>query len=155
MLSLPSGESFASNGVNDRSLPLLQSRAALGHVLVRVGRSACFDGCPLDEAVGPSIAGLIGSLIGRNFSLTLGEARWVAKPLNKRQKTAPHIKNPPNIQTLIRRLVLMLKIWESSIVILKRFIQRCFTSPFHRYTTFFESPSIFRGRIQQCLRQNE
>ena len=62
-----------------------------------------FEGCLRDETVGPSLAVLIDSLIGGEFSLTEVGSRCIAVPMNKRYKRTPHKNKPPYIQPHIRR----------------------------------------------------
>jgi hypothetical protein len=101
-------------------------------MLVLVGRSACVEGFLRDETIDPSLSVLMGSLIGRDFSLMERGARWITEPFKKRHIMTPYKNNAPYIQPDIRRWKNLSKNWESSIVILQRFIQRSFTSPFHR-----------------------
>jgi hypothetical protein len=123
-------------------------------MLDRVGRSACFEGCLLDETVDPSLTVLIDSFIGRDFSLMERGGRWITEPFNKRYIMTPYKNNAPYSQADIVRWMHLSIDWKSSIVILQRFIQRSITSPVHRFTTSFENPSFFQRGLKQRSHQD-
>jgi len=112
-------------------------------------------GCLLDETVDPSPAVLIDSFIDRDFSLMERGGRWITELFNKRYIMTPYKNNAPNSQADIGRWIYLSIDWESSIVILQMFIHRSFTSPVHRFSTSFESPSFFQGREKQGSHQDE